>query len=182
MKQRWILLPGLLALVIATWFAARITAEHDYAHDRAEIDDLLSRYLFALDWQDPQLYASVFTQDGVLVWAGGTVTGREAIVHEIQNAKAADDRTNATTPALRRFARRHFVSNFALRVHGDSATVRSLWFEINDDTADRRSYVGGYGHLEDELRRVDGHWLIAKHQVFNEQRENMAAGRTNPAW
>ena len=42
-------------------------------------------------------------------------------------------------------------------------------------------YVGAYGHLEDELRRVNGRWLISRHQVFNEQRENMASGSDNPA-
>jgi hypothetical protein len=182
MQRKLVLFLAAVALVCATWVVSRATGDHGYAEDRAQIDDLLARYLFALDWQDPELYGSVFTTDGVLVWAGGTVNGREAIVKELHNARAADERANAATPGLRPFKRRHFVSNVALRIDGDRATARSLWFEFNNDGSDRRPYVGAYGHLEDELRRVDGRWLISRHQVFNEQRESMAAGSDNPAW
>ncbi|MCC6201641.1 MAG: nuclear transport factor 2 family protein [Gammaproteobacteria bacterium] len=182
MRRILLLLLGSLVIASVAWAASRVTYDNRYARDRAEIDDLLSRYLFALDWQDPELYGDVFAPDGVLIWAGGTVNGRAAIVQELRNARAADERTNAETPSLRPFKRRHFVSNFVVRVDGDRATVRSLWFEFNNDNADRRPYLGAYGHLEDELQRVDGRWLIARHQVFNEQREGMTAAGANPAW
>lgn len=173
---------GALLFAALGWTASQAFQGHSYAQDRAEIDELFARYLFALDWQDPELYGSVFAPDGVLVWAGGTVNGREAIVQELHNARAADQRAHDAEPSLRPFRRRHFVSNFALKIDGDRATARSLWFEFNNDGPDRRPYVGAYGHLEDELRRVDGQWLIARHQVFNEQREGMTAGDANPAW
>jgi hypothetical protein len=182
MRRNLLLLLGSIVIASVAFAASRITYDNRYAQDRAEIDDLLSRYLFALDWQDPELYGDVFAPDGVLIWAGGTVNGRAAIVQELRNAKAADEHTNAATPALRPFKRRHFVSNFVVRIEGDRATARSLWFEFNNDNADRRPYIGAYGHLEDELQRVDGRWLIARHQVFNEQREGMTAGAANPAW
>lgn len=182
MQRKLVLLLGAIVLVAGTWMLARATGDGGYARDRAQIDELMARYLFALDWQDPEMYGSVFAPDGVLVWAGGTVNGREAIVQELHNARAADERANAATPGLRPFRRRHFISNFVLRIDGDRATARSLWFEFNNDGEERRPYVGAYGHLEDELRRVDGQWLIARHQVFNEQREAMAAGPENPAW
>lgn len=182
MKKVPVAILGAVLMVSAAWAASRVSYDHSYAQDRAEIDDLLSRYLFALDWQDPQQYGDVFAPDGVLVWAGGTVNGRAAIVQEMRNARAADERVNTANPALRPFKRRHFISNFVVRINGDKATARSLWFEVNNDGSDRRAYVGGYGHLEDELQRVDGRWLIARHQVFNEQRENMVAPIVNPAW
>jgi hypothetical protein len=182
MRQKVLLALSAILVASVAWAASRVTYDRAYAQDRTEIDDLLSRYLFALDWQEPETYGDVFTQDGVLVWAGGTVNGRPAIVQEMRKAKSADAQVNAATPNLRPFKRRHFISNFVVRIEGDHATARSLWFEFNNDGGDRRPYVGGYGHLEDELRRVDGRWLIARHQVFNEQRENMAAGSANPAW
>ncbi len=37
-----------------------------YGEDRAAIEDLQARYLFALDFHDPNLYVSTFTPDGVL--------------------------------------------------------------------------------------------------------------------
>ena len=175
---------SLAAVLLATaaWAASRATYDDAYARDRAQIDDLFARYLFALDWQDAETYASTFTEDGVLVWAGGTINGRAAIAREMRNARAADERVHAASAPLKPFRRRHFVSNFVLQVEGDRAVAKSLWFEFNNDGADRRPYLGAYGHLEDELRRVDGRWLISRHQVFNEQRETMAAGAANPAW
>jgi hypothetical protein len=50
-----------------------------YAEDRAEIEDLQAQYLLALDFHDPDLYVSTFTQDGVLDYGSGEVKGREAI-------------------------------------------------------------------------------------------------------
>jgi hypothetical protein len=50
-----------------------------YAEDRAAIEDLQARYLFALDFHDPDLYVSTFTPDGVLDYGSGLVKGREAI-------------------------------------------------------------------------------------------------------
>ena len=50
-----------------------------YAADRAEIEDLQARYMFALDWQDADAYAAAFTEDGVLDWAYSMVRGRETI-------------------------------------------------------------------------------------------------------
>jgi hypothetical protein len=179
-KTALLIAAGLLATTV--WAATRAAYDDHYARDRAEIEDLQGRYLFALDWQDPELYASTFTEDGVLVWAGGTVTGRAAIVREMQQAKEADAKANAATAPLAPFKRRHFVSNLVLSIDGDRATARAFWFEFNNDNADRRPYVGAYGHYQDDLRRVNGRWLFARKQIFNEQRKDMVAPAANPAW
>src|SRR5687768_15482421 len=81
--------------------------------DRAAIEDLQSRYVFALDWQEPERYGDTFTTDGVLIWAGGTVTGRAAIVEEMRNARAADAARRSTEPAERPWRRRHYTTNLA---------------------------------------------------------------------
>jgi SnoaL-like domain len=162
--------------------ATQLKYGQDYARDRSEIEDLLGRYSFALDWQDPELYASTFTEDGVLIWAGGTVTGRKAIVDEMRIARTVDERATAGEAPLRPARRRHFISNLVVKIEGHSATARSFWFEFNNDVRDRRPYLGAYGHSEDKMRRVDGQWQFARRQIFNEQRDNMAATSTNPAW
>lgn len=179
-KLTWLVAAVLLSTTV--WAATRASYDDRYARDRAEIEDLQGRYLFALDWQDPELYASTFTEDGVLVWAGGTVNGRAAIVKEMQQAREADAKANAATAPLPAFKRRHYVSNLVLRVEGDQATARAFWFEFNNDGADRKPYVGAYGHYEDELRREDGRWLFTRRQIFNEQRKDMVSSPRNPAW
>jgi hypothetical protein len=173
---------GAVLIASVAWAATTIVYDHDYARDRSEIEDLQARYLFALDWHDPELYAQTFTPDGVLIWAGGTVTGRQAIVKEMSGARDVDARAAAGVAPQRPPHRRHFITNVVLRIDGDRATGRAYWFEFNDDTSDRRPYLGAYGHYEDQLRRVNGQWLFSRRQIFNEQRESMAATEVNPAW
>lgn len=172
-----ILVLAAVLLACAACWLLRSPAGRD---DRAEIEELMARYVFALDWQDPERYGDTFTTDGVLIWAGGTVTGRQAIFEEIRQARAADTDRRRSEPPGRPWRRRHFTTNLALRVDGDRATGRSYWFEFNNDGPDRKAYVGAYGHSEDEYRRVDGHWLFSRRQIFNEQRAEMAAGETIP--
>ena len=80
-----------------------------YAEDRAAIEDLQARYLFALDFHDPDLYVSTFTQDGVLDYGSGEVKGREAIKDVIARMP-----NPATTAGLRPAAARHNISNIVI--------------------------------------------------------------------
>ena len=58
-----------------------------YASDRAEIADLMARYLFAMDYNDYDAYAECFAEDGELDYAMGTTRGREAIRAEARAFK-----------------------------------------------------------------------------------------------
>jgi hypothetical protein len=72
---------GLIAgLLLSNVSSAAVSS---YGEDRAQIEDLQARYLFARDFHDPQLYASTFTPDGVLDYGEGDVKGREAIIKVI---------------------------------------------------------------------------------------------------
>ena len=70
---------GTAGLIVGSLIAnTSAAAGSSYGEDRAQIEDLQARYLFALDFHDPQLYASTFTPDGVLDYGEGDVRGREA--------------------------------------------------------------------------------------------------------
>jgi hypothetical protein len=153
-----------------------------YAADRTEIENLQARYMFALDWQDPAAYASTFTEDGVLDWAGGVVNGRAAIFKEVQGMQVTFGKRNAAEAPKRAPRLRHFITNVVVKVDGDKATGKAYWFEIDNNTSGRWPYVSGYGHYDDELRKVDGHWLFSRRRINNEVMDSRAAGMTNPAW
>ena len=44
-----------------------------YARDRAEIEDLMARYLFALDYNDLDSFIAMFTDDAVFDFARGRI-------------------------------------------------------------------------------------------------------------
>ncbi|HXY79441.1 MAG TPA: nuclear transport factor 2 family protein, partial [Candidatus Bathyarchaeia archaeon] len=67
------------------------STQSSYADDRAAIEDLQARYMFALDFKDADTYASTFAPDGVLDY-GPQVKGRDAIKKVIADMgkRAAD--------------------------------------------------------------------------------------------
>ena len=70
--------------------SAGLPANATYADNRAAIENLQARYMFALDWQDPEGYAATFTQDGELVSAVATAKGRDAIRAKVVSMKKND--------------------------------------------------------------------------------------------
>lgn len=123
------------------------------------------RYLFALDFKDHDLYVTTFTEDGILDVGNGEVVGREAIKAAVANMPGG---------------RRH-ITNLVLRIDGDRATGRAAWMHTGKD-AQGRMTIGGYGHYEDDLVKVNGEWLLAKRRIYNEGNEAWAAPPGNLAW
>jgi hypothetical protein len=149
-----------------------------YAEDRAAIEDLQARYLFSLDFHDPDLYVSTFTEDGVLDYGSGEVKGRQAIKDVIARMPSPKP-----VAGKRAGAARHNISNIVIKVEGNKAASRSYWFHYSNDNPDRRGVFDGFGHYEDELVKVNGKWLFTKRKIFNEGRDEWAyKGEKNPAW
>lgn len=166
------------ALLLATAAAAD---EASYAADRAAIENLQARYLFALDFGDPAAYASTFTEDGILDWGAGEIEGRDAIADVVRRDGPPEENTGDAD--LRPAAGRHNITNIVLEIDGDTAVGRAYWFHMGNDNPERAAQLNSFGHYEDELRKVDGEWLFSKRVIYNEQVADWsAAGSDNPAW
>jgi len=72
-----VLITGLLVSIATKPAGVFAQDRSSYAEDRAAIEDFQARYLFALDFHDPDLYVSTFTEDGVLDYGSGEVKGRQ---------------------------------------------------------------------------------------------------------
>jgi len=157
-----------------------------YGEDRAQIEDLQARYLFALDFHDPKLYGSTFTPDGVLDYGEGDVKGREAILKVIAGMpgnRPAAPSADGDKPALRPSAGRHQITNIVIKVTGNKAVSRSSWFHVGNDNPQRSNTIGGFGHYEDDLVKVNGQWFFTKRKIFNEGSARWQyKGAGNPAW
>ena len=158
-------------------------ASTSYGEDRAQIEDLQARYLFALDFHDPQLYASTFTPDGILDYGEGDVKGREAIIKVIGGMPNNRVKKGPNGEDLRPSAGRHQITNIVIKVTGNKAVGRSSWFHVGNDNATRANTIGGFGHYEDELVKVNGQWFFTKRTIFNEGSARWQyKGDRNPAW
>ena len=151
-----------------------------YARDRAEIADLMARYLFAMDYHDADAYAACFTEDGVLDYAMGTTVGREAIRAEANVFKDNIGRIFVDwqgNPAKLR----HLVQHKAIRVEGDHAWHTGLWWEMTNGGPEGSVATPSFGTYEDELVRVDGRWLFKRRKIYNEFLDGRQSGPGNPA-
>jgi hypothetical protein len=170
---------GAVCLTLTVTSMTSNAAGTSYAEDRSAIEDLQARYLFAMDFGDPDLYVTTFTEDGVLDIGNGEIRGRKAI-HDVI-AKMPNSRT--TENGLRPASGRHNISNIVLKVNGNKAVGRAYWFHYSNNNPERRPMFDGYGHYEDELVKVNGQWLFTKRRIYNEGRAEWAHnGGKNPAW
>ena len=65
-------------------------------------------------------------------------------------------------------------------VKGERAWGRTLWLEMANHGPGDTMKMGTYGIYEDEFKKVDGHWLIARRNVLNEFIPNRRSGLENP--
>jgi hypothetical protein len=168
------------AAVVLACTACSKPAGSSYGDDRAKIEDLQARYLFAFDWNDADSYANTFAEDGVLNFGWGELKGRQAIRDFIAGGDEDREQQQADTPAGERpRVGRHIISNIVVDIDGDKATGRAYWTHMTTGPTGYGT-VDFFGHYEDEMVKVDGEWLFASRHVYNEAIAEWAAHPNNP--
>jgi ketosteroid isomerase-like protein len=185
MQKLSVILLGIAGLFLTFAASCSFDAEESsYAEDRALIEDLQARYLFALDFGDADAYAATFTEDGELFYGPPeTIRGRDALrdlvgrMPDRQQAGESEDEQK-----LHPATGRHNISNIVIKINGDKAEGRAYWFHYSNNNPERKAVFDGYGHYEDEMVKVNGEWLFSKRKIYNEQVADWASKSNNPAW
>ncbi len=152
----------------------------DASGDRAAIEDLHGRYLFAFDWQDAETYAATFTEDGVLDYGAGEIKGREAIAAFIAAGRQRTEETRANTPAGERPpVGRHIINNIVVQLDGNRARGLAYWTHMTSGPTGYGT-VDFFGHYEDELVKVGDEWLYARRRIYNQAIPEWSAQSANP--
>jgi uncharacterized protein (TIGR02246 family) len=112
------------------------------AEDRDAIRDLFARYCLYVDTGAADEWAATFTDDGEFRAGGDPLVGRDAL--------------KAFAASLASGTLHHMVLNEVIDIDGDTATCRSSVFVTS------KGAVVTTGRSEDELRRVNGSWCIAR--------------------
>ena len=123
------------------------------AEDRAEIQNLAGRYSHALDDGDPEAWAEVWTDDGVMEM----VTQERWITGDALRALAAGA---GNAPQAR-----HMPSTFVIDGDGDEASMSSYVTVVRCDDPAKIIFQGRY---VDALRRVDGAWKLAHRTILTD--------------
>jgi hypothetical protein len=169
-----------LSFVAAALVCAAGLAYGGYGDDRALIEDLQARYLFAFDFGDAESYANTFTPDGILDFGAGEIKGRKAIAEFIAAGRKRTEEARAKTPPGQRpSVGRHIISNIVVQIDGDKARGFAYWSHMTSGP-DGRGGVDFFGHYEDEMVKVDGQWYFARRRIYNEAIPEWAAAYVNP--
>jgi hypothetical protein len=167
MPVRTIRLTLSMALIAMT-VAAPAMARNPTPQERTDIENLAYRYIFALDWRDPQTYANTFAPAGVLLYGGGEAKGRDAIAKVVQTMRDREMATLKPGETGQGSAHaQHFVSSMVIDVSKDgrSAVAQAYWMMVRG--AEPR--IAAYGHYVDRLQKIKGEWLYTSRRTVNEQ-------------
>jgi SnoaL-like protein len=134
--------------------------------DRAEIEELVTRYGTALDTRDAEMYAGVFTEDAVYELPGNVVhRGRAAIrkvVTDLQESRARNDAAGKPSPSLY-----HPMFNHSIELI-DATHARHHCYAQTVRAAEGGQFVVGFmGRYDDELVKQGGRWYIQSRKLVS---------------
>ncbi|MFO7287106.1 MAG: nuclear transport factor 2 family protein [Gammaproteobacteria bacterium] len=158
---------ALAAALLIGALPATFAASMEEALERFLIQELQSRYALAHDLTDPEMYAAVFTEDAELYGAGGRLLakGREAL-----RAVGVNDRKRFNAGAAegeRSFgALRHVVTNSVIELTSPTTATGFCYVMTIVVRPGGGPEILSLGRYEDEYRKVDGEWLIARREII----------------
>lgn len=157
-----------LAASLCALLSTAALARNPTAQERADIEQLAYKYVFALDWRDPAAYARAFAPDGVLVYGGGQAVGREQIAGVVQTLRDREmGRLKEGETGQGNGHGKHFISSMVIEVSDDGsrAIAQATWIQINGV----EPRIAAHGHYVDKLVKIDGEWLYSHRRTINEQ-------------
>lgn len=120
--------------------------------EKLKIFERLSIYTLTLDGKDAEGWANCFTEDGIFGQGGKVIRGREKLrAYAEVHGRAAGSRHITASP--------HYeIDESGVAARGRSTTVVTF--------ATPSGYkIAMTGWYEDELKKIDGDWLIARRLV-----------------
>ena len=170
-----------LAVILALSYRSAGAQGRSYAEDRALIEDLQARYMFALDFRDIDKYLGTFTPDGILDIGEGEMKGYDAIRKAVGGMPK--EAAPKEAPIIRPAAGRHNITNIVIKVEGNKAYGRAYWFHYSNSVQRTSAVLDSFGHYEDEMVKVNGKWLFSKRRIYNENVDKwIAKPGVNPSW
>jgi hypothetical protein len=128
--------------------------------DRAEIEDMLTRYVMELGHTSTDAYVKYYAEDAELVLGAKSYKGHAGIVAAYAAARATPGNTRGAA-----YAFNTMLSNPMIVVRGDTATAQFIFTEVLTDKPGTPPHLLVQGREYDNLVRVGGRWLFSKRQI-----------------
>ena len=157
---------ALIVLVMGSVIApTHVTAQEKLGtyEDRIAVEDVMARYVWAVDSLDAEGYVAVFTEDAVIDSNGSISKGHEAIRRVVTNLiKRRDDDKAKGLPTSNLY---HVISNVRITFPKvNEAVHHSYWQTVRRDK-DGKMTAAAMGRSEDHLVKRNGKWLIQSRKL-----------------
>ena len=126
--------------------------------DRIAVEDVMARYVWAVDSLDAEGYVAVFTDDATIDSNGSISKGHEEIRRIVTSLiQRRDDNKAKGLPTANLY---HVISNVRITFPRPGEAVhQSYWQTVRRDKDDKIT-AAAMGRSEDRLIKRDGKWLI----------------------
>jgi uncharacterized protein (TIGR02246 family) len=153
------LIPTALTVVLAAPVVLAAQGNLGTYEDRIAVEDVMNRYVWAVDSLDADGYVGVFTEDAVIDSNGSLSKGHAEIRKVVTGMIQRQDEAKAkgVPPPARLY---HVISNVRITFpKPGEALHQSYWQTVRRD-ADGRMIAAAMGRSEDHLVKRNGKWLI----------------------
>jgi len=159
-------LPGLYLVCISLLIAPlRTNAQGNMGayEDRVAVEDVMARYVWAVDSLDAEGYAAVFTEDAIIDSNGSISKGHEEIRKIVTSLiQRRNDNRAKGLPASNLY---HVISNVRITFQkAGEALHQSYWQTVVRDK-DGKMNAAAMGRSEDRLVKRNGKWLIQSRKL-----------------
>ena len=126
--------------------------------DRIAVEDVMARYVWAVDSFDADGYVAVFTEDAVIDSNGSISKGHEQIRKIVTDLiKRANDNKAAGKPAGNLH---HVISNLRVVFPKPGEAIHYSYWQTVRKGDDGKMVAAAMGRSEDHLVKRNGKWLI----------------------
>jgi uncharacterized protein (TIGR02246 family) len=131
--------------------------------DRIAVEDVMARYVWAVDSLDPEGYVAVFTEDAVIDSNGNISKGSGEIRKIVTSLiERRDDNKAKGLPTSNLY---HMIGNVRITFpKPGEALHQSYWQTVYRDK-DGRMTAAAMGRSEDRLVKRNGKWLIQERKL-----------------
>ena len=147
-------------LIVFLIAPALVTAQENLGtyEDRIAVEDVMARYVWAVDSLDPDGYVAVFTEDAIIDSNGSISKGPQEIRRIVTSLiQRRDDNRAKGLPTSNLY---HVISSVRITFpKPGEALHQSYWQTVRRDK-DGRMIAAAMGRSEDRLVKRNGTWLI----------------------
>ncbi len=131
--------------------------------DRIAVEDVMARYVWAVDSLDPEGYVAVFTEDATIDSNGNISKGHQEIREIVTGLiRRRDDNKAKGLPTANLY---HVISSVRITFPQPGEAVhQSYWQTVRRDK-DGRMIAAAMGRSEDRLVKRNGRWLIQSRKL-----------------